>query len=138
MATMDRTRNAVTSALLLAVLALGVSGCGQSTPAICSDADQLRTSVQGLKDIKLQRGAVAELSSQFKTIETDLKRLKAEASKTYASQISALRTAGDNLKAGLEAATSNPSVTTVAALQPVVTALTTAVTDLHDALKDSC
>lgn len=135
---MDRTRNAVTSALLLGALALGVGGCGQSTPAICADADQLRTSVRALKDVKLNQGALTELSSKLKTIEADLKKLQAEASSTYASQITALRKAGDNLRTGLAAATSNPSVATLTALKPEVTALGTALTDLQDALKSTC
>ena len=87
---MNRTRHALASTVLLGAMALGLSSCGQDTPAICDDVGQLRSSVTHLKDIQIDQ------------------------------------------------AMANPSVATLTALRPQVTALGTALGNLTDAVSSTC
>jgi hypothetical protein len=135
---MNRTRHALASTVLLGAMALGLSSCGQDTPAICDDVDQLRSSVTHLKDIQIDQGALSELSSRLKTIQTDARRLQAEASKQFSGEVAAVKKAGDALATAIDQAMANPSVATLTALRPQVTALGTALGNLTDAVSSTC
>jgi hypothetical protein len=137
-AAMNRTCRALASTVLLGTLTLGLSACGQGTPAVCDDMDQLRRSVASLKDIQLDQGALSELSSRLKTIQTDARQLQADASKEFADETAAVTKAGDALGVGIDQAMANPSVATLSALKPQVTALGTALGNLSDALSSTC
>jgi hypothetical protein len=137
-ADMHRTRHALASTLLLGAMSLGLSACGQDTPAICDDVDQLRSSVAKLKDIPLDQGALSELSSRLKTIQSDARRLQSDASKQFAGEVAAVRKAGDALGAAIDQAMASPSVATITALRPQLTALGTALGNLTDAVNSTC
>ncbi|QWZ06424.1 hypothetical protein KRR39_12540 [Nocardioides panacis] len=135
---MNRTRRALASSVLLGSMTLGLSACGQGSPAVCADMDQLRRSVASLKDIQLDQGALSELSSRLKTIQTDARQLQADASKEFADETAAVTKAGDALGVGIDQAMANPSIATLSALKPQVTALGTALGNLSDALSSTC
>lgn len=135
---MNRTRQLLASTVLVGAMTLGLSACGQDTPAVCDDMDQLQKSVASLKDIQLDQGALSELSSRLKTIRADARQLEADASQEFADEVAAVKKAGDALGAGIDQAVANPSVATISALKPEVAALGTALRSMSDALSSTC
>ena len=135
---MNRTRHALASTVLLGAMTLGLTSCGQDTPAVCDDVDQLQKSVASLKDVQLQQGALSELTTRLKTVQTDARQLQADASKEFADEVAAVKKAGDALGVGIDQAKADPSVATLSALKPQVTALGTALSNLTDAVSSTC
>jgi hypothetical protein len=74
----------------------------------------------------------------LKTIQTDARQLQADASKEFADETAAVTKAGDALGVGIDQAMANPSIATLSALKPQVTALGTALGNLSDALSSTC
>ncbi len=135
---MDRARRTVCSAVVLAALSLGLSGCGESTPAVCDSVDQLRTSLKSLQDVKIQQGALDDLTSRLKEVQSDLDKVKSDAASEFSDEVDAVQGAGKALKTGVDAAVATPSAATISALRPEVQALVDAVGKLEDALAGTC
>ncbi len=135
---MNRTRHALASTVLLGAMTLGLSACGEGTPAVCDDMDQLQRSLASLKDVQLEQGALSELSTRWETIKTDARQLEDDASKEFADEVDAVKKAGDALGVGIDQAKADPSVATLSALQPQIAALATALSNLTDALRSTC
>ena len=119
-------------------MTLGLSACGESTPAVCDDMDQLQRSLASLKDVQLEQGALSELSTRWEAIKTDARQLEDDASKEFADEVDAVKKSGDALGVGIDKAKADPSVATISALQPQIAALATALRNLTDALSSTC
>ena len=66
-----------------------------------------------LKDVQLEQGALSELSTRLKTVQTDARQLQADASKEFADEVAAVKKAGDALGVGIDQAKADPSVATL-------------------------
>jgi hypothetical protein len=131
------------SVLLLAVSLLVTSllaaGCGgKNTPAVCTDADALKTSISDLTDIKLDQTTLSQLQDKLTAVQTDASKLKSSAEAQFGDQVSAVEAAVTSVKTTVSAAVSTPNATTVAAVGSALQALKTALSDLQTALQSTC
>jgi hypothetical protein len=125
------------SGLLMTVLT--VVGCGgKDEPAVCSDVDDLTSSISGLSDVKLEQGALSTLESKLTQVRDDYTQLKSDAKTQFSSELDGVDSAATSLKSGLETASADPSAVNIAALAPMVQALTSALSQLKSAVEDTC
>lgn len=127
--------------LPLAVIATALvltGGCGSSKPPVCSDASALQTSVQNLKNVSISKGSLSTLSSDLSTIQKQLATLSNSAKGQFASQITALQNSIAALRPAVTTATTQPSVTTMAAVATSTHALVQAAGSLQSAVKSTC
>ena len=121
-------------------LMLGASlvGCGSDQPAVCGAVDTLQTSVDNLKDVNVTSNGLSALESQLTTIKGDVADVKADAKTEFSGQITAVDTTYAALKSSADAAKSDPSLTTLAAVGAAVTAFAADVKTLVDDVKSTC
>ncbi|QNN52821.1 hypothetical protein [Nocardioides mesophilus] len=132
-----RGRRALAGLAIMTILGAGTSACG-GDPAVCSDTDSLRSSIQDLQNIDIGQGGLAQLQKQLEAIRSDLQQLADDASDQYSSEVAAIRDAVDALGASLTAAVSTPSAATLTAVRDDVKALGSSVARLGDAVSGTC
>ena len=128
------------TAVLLTTLVLlggGLTGCG-GKPAVCNDADALRTAVQQLKDARIGQNGLTVVQTQLAAIRTQLGKLKTDASQQYASQLSAVETAASSLRQDVATAVSSPSAASLGAVATDVQALGSSAKALADSVSGTC
>ncbi len=66
-----------------------LTACSSTTskPAVCTDAANLKTSVQDLKNVNVRENGVSAISDQLSKIEQQLSVLKTDAKGQYSAQI---------------------------------------------------
>ena len=114
-----------------------LAGCG-STPAYCTDADQLKTSVDHLGKVDVAQNGLSSLKTALDNVATDANTFANEAKTTFASQTNALRTSVSDLKAALKAAVNQPSPASVGTVTTSVTHVKNSATALQNAVKSKC
>src|SRR5215472_18365097 len=70
-----------------------LAGCSSSKPAVCTDAANLKASVQSLKDTNIRTDGLSKVSDDLTTIKQDFQSLQSHAKDQYATQVNALKTA---------------------------------------------
>ncbi len=140
---MRRRPAACLAAAAFLVGPITLTGCGGSdtttkTPAICSDIDALKTSVDDLKKVDVTQNGLATLKESLTKVQSDLKKVTDDAKKQYLTEVDAVDQAASSLAASLEAATVSPSAQTIAAVGVAVQALTASLKALESAVKDTC
>jgi hypothetical protein len=133
---MHRVRRASAVVLALGVL-LAVPGCG-SEPQVCTDVDTLKADLDQVKDVQLEPGALAELSSDLDDVESDVSALADSAASQYDAEVDAVRSATNALRDSVEAAAQDPSGPALTQVSSDIGAFSTAVSDLGDALASTC
>jgi hypothetical protein len=123
-----------------AVLALSglVAGCSSSTPAYCTDASQLKTSVQDLGNVDVAKNGLGSLQTALSTVQADAKTFAADAKSAFPSQTAALNTALSGLQTAITSAKGQPSVTAAAAVASSVTQVKSSASDLQNAISGNC
>ena len=133
------TRRAVGTVLALIAISGGLAGCGgNDKPAVCSDLDNLKSSLSALKDVKLEQGALTTLSSDLQKVQSDLDQLAKEAKSQYSNEVSAVKSAASALSSSLKTASSDPNATSLSAVATDVGNLGTAISNLGDAVSNTC
>jgi hypothetical protein len=135
---MERRPCAVPMAALLIASSVLVGCGGDDKPAMCSAVDALGASVDDLKSVEVSRAGLAELSDDLTAVRSDLSRVKTDAEQQYASEIEALDQAWTTLSSDLSAATSSPTVATIAQVGSDVRALGDSLAALDDAVESTC
>jgi len=127
---------------LLPAAALVVSGlaagCGSSKPAYCTDASQLKTSVQDLGNVDINVHDLSSVNTAVSKVQADANKFAADAKSAYPSQTTALQNSLSSLQTAVKSAMSQPSVTTVAAVVSSVTQVKTAADNVQTAVKGTC
>jgi hypothetical protein len=123
------------AALVLSGLA---AGCSSSKPAYCTDADQLKTSVQDLGNVNIDVHDLSSVDTAVSKVQADAEKFAADAKSAYPSQTTALKTSLSSLETAVKSAMGQPSVTTVAAVVSSVTQVKTAADNLQTAAKGTC
>jgi hypothetical protein len=100
--------------------------------------DALSASIENLRSLNTGENALSAASSELTKIESDLEKLRADAAAEFATQIAAVQSAKDGLRASVRAAAEAPTTTTLSAVRDDVGALRLAVDDLKAALSASC
>jgi hypothetical protein len=122
------------AALALSGLAAGCS----STPAYCTDASQLKTSVQDLGNININVHGLSSVNTAVSKVQADAKTFATDAKSAYPSQTTALQNSLSSLQTAVTSAMSQPSLTTVAAVVSSVTQVKTAADNVQNAVKGTC
>jgi hypothetical protein len=120
------------------VLAMLVAGCSSSKPAYCTDASQLKTSVQDLGNVNINVHDLSSVNTAVSKVQADASKFSSDAKSAYPSQTTALKNSLSSLQTAVKSAISQPSVTTVAAVVSSVTQVKTAASTLQSAVKGTC
>ncbi|HET7489216.1 MAG TPA: hypothetical protein VFJ85_14895 [Acidimicrobiales bacterium] len=110
-------------ALVLAALAFAVllAACSNdSKPAVCTDVDNIQKTVDDLKNVKPEAGALGNIQSELTTLKQQFGILRTDAKSQFQTETTALSASLDSLSSAVDAAKANPSLSTLA---PVGTAL---------------
>jgi hypothetical protein len=118
-------------------LAVGMSGCG-GEPEVCADVDALRADLDDVTAIELQPGSLAEFSTALDEVEADVDQIMSSAASEFDSEIEALRTATQALKASVETATQAPSGPAVTEVSAAFGAFTDAADTMQEAVVSTC
>ena len=133
-----RRKLALTAATVV-MLSASLVACGDDTPAVCGSANQLKSSVEEVKDIDVtDTNGIDELKSQLETIDGDLDQLTNDAKQEFSSQVDAVTTTFEALKASVQAAAENASAETLAAAATAWSAFSTSVKTLISDVQSTC
>ena len=100
-----RTGLLVAAAVLAPVLSGLAAGCtSSSTPAYCTDAASLKTSVSNLGNVDVAKNGLSSLQTALTSVTTDAKTFAADAGSAFAPQTTALQ----NSLSGLGSPRSRP------------------------------
>lgn len=137
---LGRTPVVATCLALVAVLAGcgGTSNSSSSKPAVCTDVDNVKASVQSLRDVSVGQGALTKIQGDLATIRQQLATLKADAKTQFAADTSKLQSAVDTLSANVSAAKADPSATTLSAVGTAVAGVADAMKGLASATSSTC
>ena len=132
----------------LVVLVATLSGCGagdddtppsaDTTPAVCSSVDSLRSSVEAVTGAKIQRGALETLQNDLAKVRSDLSTVAKDAKREYADEVDIVEEAMSDLGKSLDAAVSTPTAANVAAVGAASQALGTSVKALVNSVDSTC
>jgi outer membrane murein-binding lipoprotein Lpp len=120
------------------VLATLAAGCSSSKPAYCTDASQLKTSVQDLGNVTVNVHDLSSVNTAVSKVQADATKFASDAKSAYPSQTTALKNSLSSLQTSVKSAMGQPSVTTVAAVVSSVTQVKTAASNLQNAVKGAC
>jgi hypothetical protein len=122
-----------------AVMGTVLVGCGgDDKPAVCSDIEGLRESVQSLQDVSLERGALTKVQQDVDEIRSRLTTFKASAKDEFSDDVTEVQTAIDSLSTTVGTAKDSPSGTTLAAVGTATASVADALKGLRAAVKDAC
>lgn len=125
------------AAIAAVLLCAALLGCSSDEPAVCASVNGLEASWNDLKDVDLSSGADA-IRTAVDEVRADVAKVVDDAGDEFASEITQLRTAAEQLELRGQAAVDDPSAATLAALGTAVTDFGTSVAKLMDAVADAC
>jgi hypothetical protein len=128
-------------ALTIATLILGASlaACGEDKPAVCGSVDDLKSSVDSVKDIDVgSSSAVSDLQSGVTSIESDLAAVKADAKSEFSSEIQAVEQSLAALKTSVNAAKADPTAATLSSAGAALSAFGTGAETLVSDIQSTC
>jgi predicted trehalose synthase len=123
--------------LVLALSGLA-AGCSSSTPAYCTDASQLKTSVQNLGNVDVAANGLGSLQTALSSVQSEAKSFATDAKSAFPSQTTALNTAVSSLQTVITSAKGQPPVTAATAVATSVAQVKSSASDLQDAISSSC
>lgn len=133
------TRRSLAGCLAAGMLLTTLAGCSEDeSPAICSDVDSLRSSVEAVTDTDIDQGSLATLQDDLGAVRSDLSKVKSDAEDEFAPEIDDVEQAASSLSASIEAAVAAPAPQTVATVATAVQALGSALGTLDDAVDSTC
>jgi hypothetical protein len=129
-------------AAAVVVLALSglATGCSSSSskPAYCTDASQLKTSVQDLGNVDVAKDGLGSLQTALTGVQADAKTFAADAKSAFPSQTAALNTALSGLQAAITSAKGQPPLTAATAVASSVTQVKDSASALQSAASGNC
>ena len=91
-------------AAVLVLSGLMAAGCSSSKPAYCTDADQLKTSVQNLGNVDVVKNGLSSLQTALTSVKTNASSFATDAKSAYPSQTAALSTSLSGLQTAITSA----------------------------------
>lgn len=125
----------ITVATLL--LATGLAGCSDQ-PAVCDSVDELRASVDNLKDINLSENGLGEISDSLSAIEDDVRQVASDAKGEFSDQVDQVDADFTELGSSVDAARQDTSASTLGAVGAAVSTLGDDVEALVDDVSSTC
>lgn len=125
--------------LALVAITLVAAGCGSSSkPEYCSNVSDLEGSVEELKGVELQSGALATLQTSLKKVQTNANEVIASAKQEFPSQTSAVRASVSSLSTATQELAAAPTPQELLALGVNIKSATAAAEELFSATKSAC
>ena len=104
------------AAVVLALVVSGLAaGCSSSTPAYCTDAANLKTSVSNLGNVDVAKNGLSSLQTALTTVTSNAKMFAADAGSAFAPQTTALQNSLSGLQSAITSAKNQPSLTAASA-----------------------
>jgi hypothetical protein len=123
---------------LAALTAPTLVSCGPDTPAVCEQAEELRTAVQNVKDVNVSENGLAALTSTLDQVMVEFEQFRTEAGNQFKPQIDAVKVAADQVRVSLADARAEPTAATLGAVRTSLGALQTAGQGLRDTVAATC
>jgi uncharacterized alpha-E superfamily protein len=135
---MPMRRHSILSVPALMVV-LALSGCAdEEKPAVCDSLDAVRTSASNVREANVSENGLSHVSSSLGQLRQSLQQLGTEARTQFDMQITAVRTAADQLSSSVTAAKADPNAATLGVVRDALAGLGNAVTSLGTAMADTC
>jgi hypothetical protein len=125
-------------AVAMATAALVAAGCGSSKPAYCSNVSDLQQSVDNLKSVQLQSGALSTLQTDLQTVQSNANAVVSSAKADFPSQTSALESSVSSLSTTVKKLPSSPTAQQLLPLAPEISGVVTAAQDFSSATSSAC
>ena len=129
----------VTVSVALAAAVLAAAGCGgDDKPEYCSNVSDLQQTVDDLKNVQLESGALSTLQTDVQLVQSDADAVVSSAKADFPSQTSALQSSVSSLSTAIQKLPSSATPQQLAALVPKINGTVTAAQDLHSATSSAC
>ena len=125
-------------AAVVLVLATLATGCSSSKPAYCTDASQLKTSVDNLGNVNVAKNGLSSLKTALSKVQVNAKSFATDAKSAFPSQTTALRNSLSSLQTSITSVQGEPPLTAAAAVASSVTEVKTAASNLQKAVNGKC
>ena len=109
-----------------------------SDSALCADAAALRSSLDQLRHVNVQSGAVSQITANLNNVKAALTTLVTSAHGQFQAQTSALSAALDTLKTAVSSLGASPGVSTVSGVVSALGKVNTAAQNLLAAINTDC
>ncbi len=109
-----------------------------SDSALCADAAALRSSLDQLRHVSVQPGAVSQITADLNNVKAALTTLVTSAHGQFQAQTSALSAALDTLKTAVSSLGASPGVSTVSGVVSALGKANTAAQNLLAAVNTDC
>jgi hypothetical protein len=121
------------------VLSAVIAGCSSdSKPAYCTDADQLKTSVQSLGQVDVSTNGLDSLKTALTNVQSSATAFATDAKSEFAPQTTALQNSLSGLDTAIKSAQAQPSAAAIAAIGSSVSQVKTSASDLENAASGKC
>ena len=114
------------------------SAASPSSSALCADATALRASLDQLRRVNVQPGAVSQITANLNDVKAALTKLVNDARGQFQTQTSALSAALDTLKTAVSSLGASPGVSTVSGVVSALGQVNTAGQHLLAAVDTDC
>jgi hypothetical protein len=131
-------KHRIAVASVAVALVTAFAGCGGDKPAYCQDRDDLKSSIDDLKDINVRADGVSAARAQIKTVQASATTLIGSAKKEFGPQATALKGAVSTLETVVQSAVSAPSTQSVSNVVAGISSVRAAFQSLSNAVSDSC
>ena len=134
-------------AVLAGVLTVGLAACSSdgepaaaapSTPDVCTSADQLRTSLDALRQVRPVQDGAAALEQSWETVQGDWTQLGEDARAQHADRVDEVQTAADGVRKAITAVKDDPSRATLSGAAAAVSAFASQAGALVDEVGSTC
>ena len=132
-----RTGLLVAAAVLAPVLSGLAAGCSSSTPAYCTAAANLKTSVSNLGNVDVAKNGLSSLQTALTSVTSDARRSPRMRSRPSRRRPRRCRTRCPAWSTAIRSAKSQPSVTAASAVASSVTQVKTSASALQSAVSAS-
>jgi hypothetical protein len=115
-----------------------LTGCGASTPAYCSAASGLKTSVQNLDKVDVRKNGLGSMKTAADNVSSNANTFISEAKSAFSSQTAALRSSLSDLNAAIKSAVQQPSVAALDAVTAAARQVKDSASAVDTAVAGSC
>ena len=137
------------AAVVTVVVGMGLASCSSgsdsetaaatsSGPAVCAAADDLRTSLSALQDVKVVEDGTDALDEAWTTVRGDWSQLADDARDQYAEQVDGVQADADTVQAAVDQARATPSAQTLGSAASAVAIFLQDAGALVDQVRSTC
>jgi len=116
---------------------IGLSGCGSSKPAYCTDRTNLENSIKGLTSLNPSSG-ISGLQNQLKSIQSSATAVVNSAKGDFPNETSAITSSVDALEKAVTGLSSSPSPSQIATIAGDASNLVSSVKNFTDSTGSKC